>query len=174
MPRCPNGTRKNKQGDCVGSRKPKKSQKVAKRHCVKNVNTRRCVKSVSRNETSAECKFVNRTQRCTAVKTEPFVDYKGYKVSKGVKSYLEKKIENAPLKKIIDAASKDDDYEDTLQFVLENKKKTEPQIKRELIDEILELAMNHARDSKDSEVIGTASLKHVFKTNAGFQFMLKL
>jgi hypothetical protein len=173
MPRCPNGTRKNKQGDCVGTRKPTKSQKT-KKHCVRNANTRRCVKSVSPNETSSECKFVNKTQTCRVVKRESFVDYKGYKVSKGVKSYLEKKIENAPLKKLIDAASKDEDYEDTLQFVFEDKMKSEAQIKQEFIDEILELAMNHARDSKDTEVIGSASLKHVFKSNAGFQFMLKL
>lgn len=173
MPRCPNGTRKNKQGECVGTKKPTKMQKT-KKHCIRNVNTRRCVKSFSRNETSSECKFVNKTQACRVVKTESFVDYKGYKVSKGVKSYLEKKVEKTPLKKLIESASKDEDYEDTLQFVFEDKRKTETQIKHEFIDEILELAMNHARDSKDSEVIGSASLKYVFKSNAGFQFMLHL
>jgi hypothetical protein len=143
-----------------------------KRNCIKNTKTRRCVKSVKRDETSAACQFFNKTERCRSLKEETFVEYKDYKVKKAVKTFLEKKIQKVPLAKLIKAAEKHEDYEFILQDMFENKNKTESQIKNQFEDEILDLASNESRDREGSEVIQLKSLKRVLKTNEGFDFLL--
>lgn len=148
------------------------TQRKVKRHCVKNAKTRRCVKSFKRDETSSECKLFNNTDRCRSLKEESFVEYKGYKVKKTVKTFLEKKIHKVSLAKLIAAAEKHEDYEFILQDMLENKNKTDAQIKHQFEDEILDLANAESRDKEGSEVIQLKSIKRVLKANDGFEFLL--
>jgi len=186
--RCPNGTRKNKQGECVkksgslpstvvmtssdsnGSKKMRKNR--TKNNCVRSKKTQRCKRSFRSNNTSATCKMFQRTQRCRGIKDESYTEYKNYKVKKDVKTFLDKKLLSVPLQKIIDKANKDPNYEDTLQFILENPRRTEDQIKKAFEAEILELADNHVRDN-GYEVITMKSVKHVLKNNSGFDVLLK-
>lgn len=183
--RCPKGTKKNKQGECVKkSSSPPSTElmpssnsnsslrrKSVKNRCIRSKKTKRCKKSFRNNETSNTCKLFNKTQRCRGVKQEKFIEYKNYKVKKDVKAFLVKKIGNVSLEQLIASAEKDPDYEDTLQFVLEDKRKSESQIKTELENEILELSENNVRDN-GFEVITMKSIKHVLKQNAGFKFLL--
>ena len=184
--RCPNGTKKNKQGECVEKSLPSTvimtssnsdgTKKVRinriKSRCVRSKKTKRCKRAFKNNETSATCKMFQRTQRCRGVKEEKFIEYKNYKVKKDVKTFLDKKLMSVPLQVIIEKASKDQDYEDTLQFMLEDSKKSESQIKNNFEAEILELAENHARDN-GFEVITMKSIKYVLNNNTGFDVLLK-
>jgi len=66
-----------------------------------------------------------------------------------------------------------DDYEDTLEFVLENPRKTPSQIKHDLELEILELAENSARDNEGSDIITLKAIKKALTQSAEFNFLLK-
>jgi hypothetical protein len=182
--RCPNGTRKNKNGDCV-EKKPKtqgqrlrqgqtqKKKNLIKNSCIRNKTTNRCQKSFKKDETSVTCKLFQRSQRCRGIKEENFVIYKNYKIKKNVKSFLEKNVVNVPLASLIASAKKDPDYEYGLQFLFENKSKTEPEIKQEFEEEILDLSHHHARDHYGSDVITMKSIKYVLNNNREFNFLLK-
>ena len=57
----------------------------SKDYCVKNQKTKRCIKSVSANETSSMCKLFNKTQRCRSLKADTvFVTFKSYKMKASV------------------------------------------------------------------------------------------
>lgn len=186
--RCPNGSRKNKQGECVersgslpstvvmtssnsdGTKKVRKNR--TKNNCVRSKKTQRCKRAFRTNNTSATCKMFQRTQRCRGVKNESYIEYKNFKVKKDVKSFLDKKLLSVPLQKIIDKANKDPNYEDTLQFILENPKRSENEIKKGFEAEILDLADNHVRDN-GFEVITMKSVKYVLNNNSGFDVLLK-
>jgi hypothetical protein len=148
------------------------TRKRVKKHCIKNTRTRRCVRSFDRDETSSSCKLFNRTGRCRSIKEESYVEYKGYMIKKSVKTFLNNKIQKVPLQKLIESAEKYEDYEDTVQFILENRNKTEVQIKDDVENEILDLAKNESRDRLGSEVILLKSLKKVLTSNKEFSFIL--
>lgn len=148
------------------------TRKRVKKHCVKNTRTRRCVRSFDRDETSSSCKLFQRTQRCRSTKEEGYVEYKDHMVKKSVKTFLNNKIHKVPLQKLIESAEKYEEYEDSTQFILENRRKTETQIKNDLEDEILDLAKNESRDRLGSEVILLKSLKKVLTSNKEFSFIL--
>lgn len=186
--RCPKGTRKNKNGDCVekkhslpsteimtssNSKGEKKTYKqFGKNKCVRSRKTNRCKKSFKSNKSSVTCKLFQKTQRCRGIKEEKFIMYKNYKVKKDVQSFLEKNVIHVPLKTLIASAEKDPDYEYTLQFMFEDESKTETEIKKEFEEEILDLSHHHARDN-GFDVITMKSVKHVLAENGGFKFLLK-
>jgi hypothetical protein len=144
-----------------------------KRFCVQNQKTKRCIRSVEKNDSSQMCNFFNKSQRCRKSKNNvSFVTFKSYKMKKMVRSYLTKKIVDRPLDKIIASAEKTQSYEDTLQVLFENKRKTPAEIKNNFLDEVLELASNEARDNEGSDIITMKSLKSMIKVNAGFEFLL--
>ena len=137
------------------------------------MKTNRCNKSFTRNETSNQCKFSNQTQKCRGIKKDSaFIEYKGYNVKKNVKSYLEKRIINVPFERLIEIAEKGENYEDVLKYTFEDNKKskTDLQVKNELIDEILEMAGNYARDTDNSNVIDLKSVKRAIKENFDVMF----
>jgi hypothetical protein len=145
---------------------------LTKRHCVKNPKTLRCVKSEKSNGTSSSCEFFNKTQRCRTLKNNvSFVSFRAHKMKKTVQSFLTKKIIDRPLDKIIESAKKDTDYEHNFQFLFENKRKTETEIKNEFLDELLELAEHAERDNEGRDIITLKSLKYVIKQNSGFRFL---
>ena len=151
---------------------PHKSKKV-KRHCIKNQKTKRCVRSYDADETTKMCKFFNRSQRCRNLKAESsYAVFKSYKVKPIVRSFLTKKIVEKPLAKIIESAEKTSSYEDTLQFLFEDKRKTDTEIKNQFLDEVLESASNYERDYEANEVITLKSVKQAIKQNSGFEFLL--
>lgn len=144
-----------------------------KRFCVQNQKTKRCVRSVEKNDSSQMCNFFNKSQRCRKSKNNvSFVTFKSYKMKKMVRSYLTKKIVDRPLDKIIASAEKTQSYEDTLQMLFENKRKTPAEIKNDFLDEVLDLASNEARDNEGSDIITMKSLKSMIKVNSGFEFLL--
>jgi hypothetical protein len=183
--RCPNGTRKNKSGECVKHRVRTLSAfdssedaalpiptNAKKNKCVRSKRTNRCKASVKNNATSSTCTYFRRTQRCRSVKVdEKFVEYKNYKVKGNVKHFLQKNVAGVALKDLIERAKMNPSYEDTLQFIFENPKKTESQIKNEFETEILELAHNHVRDNGD-QIVTLKSVKYVLSNNSGFGFLL--
>ena len=145
---------------------------VTKKHCVKNPKTTRCVKSVEPNNTSGDCEFFNKTQRCRTLKNNvSFVTFKSHKMKKMVRSFLTKKIVDRSLDKIIESAEKDSDYEVNFQFLFEDKRKTETEIKNAFLDELLELAEHAERDNEGGNIITMKSLKYVIKQNSGFRFL---
>jgi hypothetical protein len=149
-------------------------QRRTKKQCVKKNTTRRCVKSFDQDDTSASCKFFHKTQRCRSlVADEKFVEYQNYRVRKTVVSFLKKKLGRTLPELIALAKREDPDYEDTLQFLLENPRKTPSQIKRDLESEILELAANSARDDEGSDIITLKAVKKVLTRSAEFKFLLK-
>ncbi len=149
-------------------------QRRTKKQCVKKNTTRRCVKSFEKDDTSASCKFFHKTQRCrSSVADSNFVEYQNYRVKKTVASFLKKKLGRTLPELIALAKREDPDYEDTLQFLLENPRKTPSQIKRDLELEILELAENSARDDEGSDIITLKAVKKVLAQSAEFKFLLK-
>jgi hypothetical protein len=151
---------------------PTRNRKI-KGQCVKNKKTRRCVRSFDADETSKLCKFFNRSQRCRSVKADvSFVTFKSFKVKESVRTFLTRKIVDKPLDKIIESAEKTNSYEDTLQFLFEDKHKTATEIKNQFLDELLESSSNYERDYEGSDVITLKSLKKAINQNAGFEFLL--
>jgi hypothetical protein len=153
--------------------KAPKKRKTIKNRCIKNATTKRCRKSEKSDDTSDQCKIFQKTQRCRSLKDEKFEMYKNFKVKKNVKSFLQQKIINVPLPKLIEKAKShldEDDYEDIMEVILENKKKTEAQIKSGFEEEILDLAHHSVRDATGSEVITLQSIKHALKENQ-FDFL---
>ncbi len=145
---------------------------VTKKHCVKNPKTTRCVKSAEPDNTSSDCEFFNKTQRCRTLKNNvSFVTFKSHKMKKMVRSFLTKKIVDRTLDKIIESAEKDSDYEDNFQFLFEDKRKTPTEIKNAFLDELLELAEHAERDNEGKDIITMKSLKYVIKQNTGFRFL---
>jgi len=92
-------------------------------------------------------------------------------MKRSVQSFLTKKIVDRPLNKIIESAEKDTDYEDNFQFLFENKRKTETEIKNDFLDELLELAGHAERDNEGRDIITMKSLKYAIKQNSGFRFL---
>ena len=149
-------------------------QRRTKKQCVKKNTTRRCVKSFEKDATSASCKYFNKTQRCRSLnENEKFVEYQNFRVKKTAVSFLKKKLERSLPELIALAKREDPDYEDSLQFVLENPRKTPSQIKRDLELEILELAENSARDNEGSDIITLKAVKKALTQSAEFKFLLK-
>jgi predicted patatin/cPLA2 family phospholipase len=106
------------------------------------------------------------------VADEKFVKYQNYRVKKTVVSFLKKKLGRTLPELIALAKREDPDYEDTLQFLLENPRKTPSQIKRDLESEILELAANSARDDEGSDIITLKAVKKVLTRSGEFKFLL--
>ena len=193
--RCPNGTRKNKNKECVeylpstivmtSSSNPRYSNPRYSNPrfsnprvgllsaCVRSKKTNRCKMSAKKNASSSTCTYFRGTQRCRSVKAEEkFVEYQNYKVKGDVKNFLQKKVATVALKDLIERAKKNSSYDDTIQFVFENPRKTESQIKKEFESEILELAYNYVRDKGD-RVVTLKSVKYVLNNNSGFGFLLE-
>jgi hypothetical protein len=151
----------------------KKSAKP-KRHCVKNQKTRRCIRSVDANETSAMCKFSNRTQRCKTVQNKEYVVYNSYKVIRTVPGYLNKNIVHQPLDKLRSKAEKHPDFEDTAEVLFTVRSgRTEADTKHAILNELLELAENAAREREDSDVITMKSIRYAIKEDNAFAFLRK-
>ena len=150
-----------------------KKRKTIKNRCIKNATTKRCRKSEKSDDTSDQCKLFQKTQRCRSLKDEKFEMYKNFKVKKNVKSFLQQKITNVPLPKLIEKAKShldEDDYEAVMEVFLEDKKKSEAQIKSGFEEEILDLAHHSVRDDTGSEVITLQSIKNALKQNQ-FDFL---
>jgi hypothetical protein len=146
--------------------------KKTKRYCVKNNKTKRCVRSTESDVTSSSCQFFQRSQRCRSVKEEKYVEYRNYKVKPTVRTFLEKKIVNLSFAKLLENAKKDPDYEDTFEFLFEDKDKSPEEIKGEFVEEILDLGRHRARDYEGSEVLTMKTLRYVLKNNGGMSFLL--
>lgn len=152
---------------------PPKVKKTVKpkRFCVKNQTTRRCVRSEEKNDTSNLCQISKNTQRCTNIKD--FVPYNGFKVVKSIPSFLNKKIINPPLAKLMSIAQKDESYEDVAKFLFEKKNKTDADIKHGIVEELLDMAANAARDKDHSTVIEMKHIKYIIKDDSAFIFLRK-
>ena len=151
----------------------KKSVKP-KRYCVKNQRTRRCIRSAEANETSSMFKFSNRTQRCKSVKNKDYVAYNSYKVVRSLPTYLNKNIVHQSLGKLRSKAEKHPNFEDSAEVLFTVKSgRTEADTKHAILNELLVLAENAARDREDSDVITMKSIRYVVKEDNAFAFLRK-
>ena len=129
--------------------------KKKKNFCIKNNKTNRCVLSMKKDETSDNCVF-NR-QRCIVSKQIPFEMYGEYKIAKPVKTFITNKILKRSAAQM---RASDPEGDDWLSMYPDDQ-----EMKEVVINEVLDLAKNHARDSIKSDVITMKSVKHVISSD---------
>lgn len=140
-----------------------------KRSCIKNAKTKRCNKTANKNVRHSDCVYFKRTRRCRTVKVIKNIikDYYGYPIRKSAKDYLNRLIIKRPADKFR-AISKEhglglslEDYTDDIK------------LHDFLIDEILELAHNFAREREETTVISVKAIKWVIKNDEELKIVLK-
>jgi hypothetical protein len=127
--------------------------------CILNSKTRRCNKSDKHNETSDQCVFFRKTDRCRSLKKQDVVDFYNYKVNKSVKTYLVNSIIKKSGKNLLERASIEENYLPT------NKLKDVKTLKDYLVNEVLELAQHDALDEDGSKYISLKNVKRVIKND---------
>ena len=142
------------------------NNKTAKRKCIKNAKTRRCIKSEKINETSQECKFFNKTDRCRNNKDIDFISYHNVKMKKSVKSFIDKNILKKSAQKMRDIKN------DNGLYIPLDDYSNDDDMKEYIIDEVLDLAKHYERDNNQSDVISLKTIKTVIKNDTDLKLIL--
>lgn len=135
----------------------KRKQTIRRIRCIQNKKTRRCIKSEINDETSSQCVFFKKTDRCRTLKQQDIVDFYNYKVNKSVKTYLTNKIIKQSGKNLRERAMSQADY------LPMNKLQDDKTLKNYLLNEVLELAKHAALDEDSSKYISLKNVRRVIK-----------
>jgi hypothetical protein len=132
-----------------------------KRQCIKNATTKRCRKSLKKDDTSKECQYFRDTSRCRRTKTKKneFIVFtilgNDYQISPYVLKWL------TALKKSNKIPKNFEKYPEELNDLLEGLEiKGEKDMKDKVINEILDMAKYAAIDDRET-MDGIIQIKHV-------------
>ena len=139
------------------------------RSCIKNTKTKRCNKSTAKNETSAGCIYFRKTRRCRTRKVVKNVitDYYTYKIRKSAKDYLHRLVFKRSADEMRDI-SREKEFGLALEKYDDDKK-----MRDYLMEEILELANNYAREREETDIISVKGVKWVIKNDEELTTVLR-
>lgn len=144
-----------------------------KRQCIKNATTKRCRKSLKKDDTSKDCNYFRDTSRCRRTKTKKneFIVFTILGNDYQISSYVLKWI-NA-LKKSKKIPKNFEKHPEELKYLVEGLEiKGEKDMKDKVINEILDMAKFAAIDDRETmdDIIQIKHVRVVLKMNEDISY----